>query len=136
MSNLTVIITGDKVTCNGKKAKYTPHGTNGRNVYMTKDYVIKVDDNGYHHDDMGVWMQIEPEDQQYFVPCIAQGETEDGTRWSVQPFVNFNTRESAKNDNARAIVYELIDKYNLSDMHSDNWGVIDGKPIIFDYGMS
>ena len=137
MSNIQVTITGDTITCNGKKAKHKPHKTNGRSIYITKEYVIKLDDRGYHHDDMSTWLQIEPEDQKYFVPCIAQGKTKDGIGWSVQPFVTIN-HTLRKTIEAESKFYDLVYKYDLHDMHDDNWVMSKskGEPLIFDYGMS
>lgn len=131
--SISITVEGELVTCNGKKAKHTPHNTYGREVYMLeKEYVIKLDVNGYYHDDMGIWESIEPEDREYFVPCLAEGETDDGIRWSVQPYVQLKGRKTAK---AESIVEQLIYKYDLHDMHESNWAMCNGKPIIFDYGM-
>ena len=130
---ITVTITDGKVTCNGTDAKQKKHNTNGRHIYIAGEYVIKVDDRGYNHDDMGTWKRIKKEDREFFVPCLAQGETEEGIRWSVQPYVDLSWDD--KDSDAEELVDELAYKYDLQDMHELNWAMHNGQPIIFDYGM-
>jgi hypothetical protein len=109
-----------------------PHsGSNGRSIYIARTYVLKVDDRGYHHNDLVVWQRIEPEDRKYFVPTLAQG-TWHKRDWSVQPFVKLENGQTAKD---RILVDRLTDKYGLSDIHDDNWAKFEGRPIIFDYGL-
>ena len=135
---ITVTITGGKVTCNGTKGTHTNDGNNGRNVYIAGQYVVKVDNKGYDHDDMGQWKRIEKKDRKYFVPTLAQGYTEDGVRWSVQPYVELDW-DTTDEDNE--IVHELIEKYGLFDIDTfdtspRNWAMHKGQPVIFDYGLS
>lgn len=120
------------VEVNGKKAKPFSSGNVGRSVYVIGEYIIKLDNRGYHHDDLGVLSRIKPHDRKYFVPIIAQGES-DGVRWSVQPFLDLD--ETHKPDEAEFIIDSLIVKYDLADLHRSNWALHNGQPIIFDYGM-
>lgn len=119
----------------------TPHsdGNNGRHVYICNEYVLKVDDRGYSHDDMAAWRRIQREDRKYFVPILAQGVTKDGDFWSIQPYValSFNVT-----DDDAEIVAELCSKYDINDIDvydtsARNWAinVETGEPIIFDYGL-
>lgn len=129
----------DEPIVNGKRT--TPHsdGNNGRHVYISDGYVLKVDDRGYHHDDMAAWKRIKREDRKYFVPILAQGVTDDGDNWSLQPYVNLDWDVT---DEAEEIVAGLIYKYGLSDIDvfdtsARNWAInaSTGEPIIFDYGL-
>lgn len=131
----------DEPIINGEKT--TPHsdGNNGRNVYITPHFVLKVDDRGYSHDDLALWKRVSPRDRKYFVPVLAQGETDDGYGWSIQPFVNLDWDNIT--DEAEGIVSRLCDKYGLSDIDvfdgdgPRNWAINakTGEPIIFDYGL-
>ena len=71
------------------------------------------------------------------MPTLAQGVTEDGVRWSVQPFVSLDWDVT---DDARDTVAILVDKYALVDIDTydtsaRNWAMHNGEPIIFDYGI-
>lgn len=122
---------------NGKRT--TPHhdGNNGRHVYISGGYVLKVNDRGYEHDDMAVWKRIKRQDRKYFVPILAQGKTDDGDTWSIQPYVELDWDVT---DEAREIVADLCNEYNLFDIDYDetsarNWAMHNGQPIIFDFGL-
>ncbi len=107
--------------------------SNGRSLYITNKYILKVDDRGYDHDDLSVWKRIKREDRKYFVPVLAQGYTQDGDCWSVQPLLDLDWD---KTEEAEVIVDELTDKYGLDDIHEDNWAMYHGQPVLFDYGMT
>lgn len=140
MSKKKVTVTFEKnrrPKVNGKRTKHYSDGNNGRNVYISDGYVLKVDDRGYTHDDMTMWKRIKPRDRKYFVPTLAQGITKDGHGWSIQPYVELDWDVT---DEARQIVEKLYDKYNLHDIdiyHDEprNWGMHNGQPVIFDYGL-
>lgn len=144
MGKINVAYYNGEVEVNGKRT--TPHwdGNNGRSVYICDEYVVKFDDHGYEHDDMTIWKSIQREDRKYFVPTLAEGETDAGTRWSVQPYVELTPIEYVDDDvldAARSIVIDLVDKYGLQDLDyyreetPRNWGIHEGQPIIFDYGL-
>ena len=122
---------------NGKRT--TPHrnGNHGRTVYICDEYVLKIDDRGYSHEDMETWKTIEKRDHKYFVPTLEQGETEDGVQWSIQPYIELDDNIT---DEAQDIIARLVDKYNLFDIDywetsNRNWAMHNGQPIIFDYGL-
>lgn len=130
----------DEPIVNGERTSPHSDGNNGRNVYITPHFVLKVDDRGYHHDDLAQWKRIKPRDRKYFVPTLAQGETPDGVGWSIQPFIALDWDVT---EEARELVEELADKYGLSDIDYDetdarNWALnaSTGEPIIFDYGLN
>lgn len=136
---VTVTFERDNPIINGKRT--TPHsdGNNGRSVYISDGYVLKVNDRGYTHSDMDVWKSIGRGDRKYFVPCLAEGSDQHGNGWSLQPYVELDWDVS---DEAREIVYDLVDKYGLSDIDTfetspRNWAINakTGEPIIFDYGL-
>lgn len=130
----------DEPIVNGERT--TPHsdGNNGRNVYITPHFVLKVDDRGYDHDDLALWKRVKRQDRKYFVPTLAQGETPDGIRWSIQPYVELDWDTT---EEAALLVSELCDKYGLVDIDhiydtsARNWAInaSTGEPIIFDYGL-
>jgi len=127
----------DEPAINGEKT--TPHsdGNNGRNVYITPHFVLKVDDRGYDHDDLAQWKRIKKEDRKYFVPVLAQGINSDGISWSIQPYIELDWEVT---DKAKGIVIWLCNKYHLVDIDTEytsprNWAMHDGQPVIFDYGL-
>ena len=138
MPKIKVTFNENKPIINGKKS--TPHhnGNNGRHVYISGKYVLKLDDRGYVHNDLAVWKQIKRQDRKYFVPTLAQGRTDDGVWWSIQPYVELDKDFTSE---AKEIVERLVDKYGLFDIdiYDDdqrNWAMHNGQPIIFDYGMT
>ena len=135
-----VTISDGDVTISGERT--TPHsdGNKGRHVYISGKYVLKLDDQGYNHQDMAVWRNIKRADRKYFVPCLAEGVTEGGIRWSLQPYVELSWEVT---EEAREIIGRLYEKYGLQDIdyyaggRPRNWAINaeTGEPIIFDYGL-
>jgi hypothetical protein len=127
----------DCAIINGRRTTHD-YSSNGRSVYIGEKYVLKVNDRGYTHIDLEVWERIEPRDRKYFVPTLAEGVTEEGNIWSIQPYVELDWHVT---NQARKIVDRLVRKYELydiddDDIHDDprNWAMHNGQPIIFDYG--
>jgi hypothetical protein len=143
MPKIKVTFDEDEPIVNGKRT--TPHsdGNNGRNVYIADGYVLKVDDRGYSHDDRALWKRIEKKDRKYFVPTLAQGVTEHGDNWSLQPYVELDWNIT---EEAAIVVSELCEKYDIRDIDTTisgstsarNWALNakTGDPIIFDYGLN
>ena len=133
-------VTFDKgIKINGHKT--TPHhdGNNGRHVYIADGLVLKIDDRGYSHDDMGLWKSVKRADRKYFVPTLAQGVTDEGKRWSIQPYVELEM-DFHVTPEANEIVERLYYRYGLTDIdfgdeEPRNWALHNGQPIIFDYGL-
>ena len=124
----------DKPKVNGRIT--SPYGNSGgRSVYVSADkkYILKVDDHNYVHNDAEVYSRIDSNDRKYFVPVVAQGHTDEGYAWSIQKFLQLSWKKSYKDVD---IVTDLTNKYGLEDIHSDNWAIYKGQPIIFDYGIS
>jgi len=134
MKKITVTFDSKRPKINGRITNpYSGNQNNsGRHVYVNREFVLKVDDRGFSHDDLSVWEIIEPKDRKYFVPILAQGYTDDEDAWSIQPYIKLNWNQTQE---AEEIVDELIQKYNLHDCHDENWAMHKGHPIIFDYGM-
>jgi len=138
MTKIKVTFDKRRISVNGQVSARYDDGNNGRTVYITPQFVIKVDDRGYDHDDMYAWKRIQPRDRKYFVPTLAQGKTPDGNRWSLQPFIEMDTNFT---EEALQLAERLATKYHLYDIYirdSDgprNWAMHDGHPLFFDYGM-
>jgi len=119
---------------NGESAFPQHNLSNGRSIYITDNYVLKVDDRGYSHDDVSTLKRIKKQDRKYFVPVIAEGETDKGDRWIIQPYVELKFDYATDDD--KTTVYDLCEKYHLFDVDNDhNWALHNGQPIIFDYGL-
>ncbi len=126
-----ILINGDKINL------YTKHR---RTHYKTSDFIVKIDartgcKEAKH--EIELWEDtLDEEDRKHFVPILC-GSIEQ--RWVCQEYVEI-TQPTMLDDEVRieiwnAIIKPLMDKYLLSDVSSIwNWGIIDGVPMIYDYG--
>ena len=139
MPKIKVTFDKRRISVNGQVSARHDDGNMGRTVYITHQFVIKVDDRGYDHDDMSAWKSIQPRDRKYFIPTLAQGRTPDGNRWSLQPFMEMDDEFT---EEALELAEKLVDKYHLYDIDifysggPRNWAMHDGHPLFFDYGMT
>lgn len=114
-----------------------------RDILFFDDIVIKFDAPHRGHfgtqcqNEVEKYMEIEEEDKKYFATILDFG---DG--WLAQEKVFFDHPDSIyrkdydKYLKAKDILKELENKYNLWDLHNENWGIKEnGDPIIFDYGV-
>ena len=109
-----------------------------RDIFKTKEYVIKIDNpnvdsrTGYQcRREYNNWRKIrESNKATYFVPILRFGRI-DGRNYVIQPKIKIN--KNKKLLWSWDIVREIQEEFDLDDLHSGNWTVIDDKVLIFDY---
>jgi len=111
--------------------------------YKGVKLVLKEDGthgNGRHeHHDWQKWREIQAQDRKFFLPIVCHGEG-----WVAQEFAATITPVWLKHEKKHAsVIGRLIETYKLGDviLHQRmgtalqrNWGLIEGRPMIFDFG--
>lgn len=139
ITNKSIIIKwGDKKEIKRKTELKSP---GYRDILFLENTVIKFDVPSRGHfgtqckKEVNKYFEIEEEDKKYFATILGYG---DG--WLAMEKVNFlhpGQCDLGIRNNAKVILDQLQNKYNLWDLHSENWGVKEnGEPIIFDYGVN
>jgi hypothetical protein len=122
--------------------------TKGTFMYNGKKYMIKFGDQSaaeWHF----LENMVEEQDKKFFMPSIQGGYItfqnnrgkEERIGYIIQEFVEFDTYTSKIRLNSWAEIEGIIEKYNLSDLRAGsdgegrNWSLVNGKPIIYDWGL-
>jgi hypothetical protein len=111
-----------------------------RNIFKTKEYVIKFDSNYYNEGyekqcklEYKNWKEIrETEYKKYFVPILQYGIS-GGIHYVVQPRISLRGRKSDKNFDK--IKKEISNKFGLWDICNHNHVINKGNLQIFDYAL-
>lgn len=123
--------------------------TNGvRSKCRVDDLVFKFDsgESGQSWNEAVLSTQIQLPDRKYFVEVIHTGVAKDSRgrawRWAAQPYIEVVAcpvrPDQATIDRCQKIVNELIERYRMDDLggFTHNWTVLNGEPLIYDYGFS
>jgi hypothetical protein len=87
------------------------------------------------------WRNASSEDRQWLCPILAWGETADGLPWIIMPRCEVRAWGGNGDDRERwtAAIHELEEHLDdedwLGDVHTYNVGLLDGRPVLIDYGM-
>lgn len=153
----SIYINGHKYT-HTELRKNKPSSFGGTRMHLFGlDFVIKVDspalyrenymdtDRKQSNSEFKLWNNIEPNDRKYFAEVIAY----EKNRYIVfrryaeiddinQPKQKIALKHIRKID-------DLINKYDIADVETEiwkktvethNWGMVNGQPLIFDYGFA
>ena len=131
INNTTIIF-------NGEIIKKSYNNSCSRDIFKTTEYIIKFDNPktncnaGYQcRKEYDKWRKIRDSNKsEYFVPILKFGRT-NGRAYVVQPRIKIDKKKSPLW--AWNIIDEIQNEFDLDDLHSGNWTVIDDKVLIFDY---
>lgn len=125
---------------NHRKVKFC-HGA-VRCALITSDYVIKWDYDVEEAKNYGgcvaetrLWQELK--DSEYadlFAPITRIREA--GHYWYVMPRVNGQKSHHPVSYYVDEDVTEFLDSNHICDLHNQNWLLVRGKPVIFDYACS
>ena len=115
-----------------------------RQIFMNDEYVVKiewgVDRYGMWQcrNEYKIWNNLNNRERKFFVPILYFRHKKESD-CIIQPRLNFKFYKAKStlgkywNNKMKTILskYGLIDLYKYD---ARNWGVCDGKPLIFDYG--
>lgn len=125
----------EHVLINGIKAKRISDYR--RHTYKTRKFIVKIDTIALEAKrEVKLWKRLDEEDRKHFVPILCSSLV---GRWICQErldiiFANQIEYEE-RNELWDAIIEPICEKYNLADLSPDwNWGMVDGVPMIYDYG--
>jgi hypothetical protein len=115
-----------------------------------KKFILKLDSSDIPQGEReaDIWANLDPEDAIYFLPILTHGTVEINGRtrhYIIQEIVNLDS--SAGSDVAyglwNAVLAPVVEKYDVGDDVGDdlgeyfsNWALVDGNPVIYDYGYS
>jgi hypothetical protein len=132
-----------RMTYNGERLPRLPLIGARPKFGLGDEFIIKMDAgtaNPQSSTELLLWESLDEADKRYFAP-IEFGRkfvSAESLGFIVQKRLNVNTDGSAKSGEAWGIVLDLKRKYNLSDLYDggcENWGMVDGSPVILDYGL-
>ena len=113
-------------------------------MWILDDVVVKSD-NVLHPEnrfeiqtghEIDFWEALR-EDKEYFAKVLTYGRTAQGLYWLAQKRYYPDSPQKLKKETYRTLS-SLMKKYNLRDIslsHGYNWFQVDGKPLIYDWGI-
>lgn len=120
-------------------------GGYSRKIFFVKDLVIKITIHGIGSriwdqsgNELKIWRSLRTEDRPHFAEVVEGGNI-PGVNWSwvAQRYLNLETMRPVPKDIV-GLIDSLKTRYNLRDLHGDycgrNWGMVNGVPVIYDYG--
>lgn len=139
---LTVQINGKRdVRLNGERLRRKYRTWSSRRIYIGKEYVIKVEwddvDLGQCKDEYRIWKSLPDKHRKYFAPILKFGKG-NGYRYVVCPKLNLKDSNDDNDFVWNSTLRNIAKKYGLVDLTgrlNENWFIVDGKPIIIDYGV-
>lgn len=90
--------------------------------------------------EMNLLARVEERDRKFFIPVSDYGEAIVENRYycyCLQPFIKIEQKGSKDNDLLFSEFFNIMSKYSIGDLFSDNFGIVKGVgPAIWDYGYS
>ena len=138
------IINKSTVFLNGELLKKLSRPKSCRKIYSNEEYIVKVEwDDKYYmsqcKQENDLWKLIDRRDKKFFLPILYFKETK---RYDVviQPRIEMKMYKKKETFEKfwKQGVDRMVRKYKLDDLEScelKNWGIWNGKPVIFDYGI-
>jgi len=126
------------ILINGETAEYW--SSCRRTFYRAEGFIVKVDSTSDEtpeaENEMEIWDKLDEEDRQHFVPILC-GSVDEG--WVCQEYLEIKhspkLEQKLRNRLWKEIIEPLSEKYYLYDVtHQWNWGLVNGIPMIYDYG--
>lgn len=135
------------VLVNGRPARRLRDGTGCRSIFIDEEVgvVVKVE----HRDDWpggdtlqaqserDLWELLDESDREYFGEILDAQVDNDGLSWVVQRYYPDMKDASTAPEIVKELANLLASKYDLGeDWYPRQWKVVDGKPLIHDFGIS
>lgn len=133
----------DVAYLNGEKLIRSSGKDESRKIFINGDYIVKIEDKSSYHSqcqaEFRLWNKIQNRDRKYFVPILYFTRRKE---WSavIQPFLRIKKYNSERTSNKyyKMGIERMERKYNIDDLCNwcgCNWGVVNGHPVIYDYGL-